>query len=281
MAEPIATYSIVACDPISGALGIGVQSRFLAVGALVPHAEAGVGAVVTQSFAHPRHGAAALGLLREGLAPGEALDRLLDGDPSGDVRQLGAVDALGRSAAFTGEACVAAAAHRTGEGYTAQGNMLASTEVVNALAETFEATAAKPLAERLLHALDAAEAAGGDFRGQQAAALLVVEAEAGYAGLSDVVVDLRVDDHERPLAELRRLYGLHEAYYGVHPREQWLPLHDGLAEEVRDRLGRFGYDGGLEQALDRWAREARLAERVDGADAIDPVALLVLRSASR
>jgi uncharacterized Ntn-hydrolase superfamily protein len=161
-----------------------------------------------------------------------------------------------------------------------QGNILVSEDTVNALAETFERSAGNPLAERLLDCLDAAQAAGGDSRGQQSAALLVVEKDGGYASLSDVLVDLRVDDHERPLEELRRIYGLHHAIFGETPREEWLPVDEELGSELRVRLGRLGFDGELDAALFRWAGEENLEERVDGVEAIDPVVLEELRRQS-
>ena len=186
-----------------------VQSRFLAVGAIVPWAAPFVGAVATQAWANPRYGPEGLALLRDGLSAEEAVTRLTDADPDRARRQLGMVDAEGRSAAFTGAECGAWAGHRTGRGYTAQGNILVSEATVDALAGTFEASAGLQLAARLLDCLDAAQEAGGDSRGQQSAALLVVGPEQGYNGLSDTVVDLRVDDHELPLTELRRLAQLH------------------------------------------------------------------------
>jgi uncharacterized Ntn-hydrolase superfamily protein len=194
-------------------------------------------------------------------------------------RQVGIVDSKGRAASFTGEECLEWAGGRTGQGYAAQGNILVSAETVDAIAETFERSSG-PLAERLLDCLDAAEAAGGDRRGQQSAALLVVERDGGYAGLSDVVFDLRVDDHERPLAELRRLYGLHQAIFGQTPREEWLDVDEQLAAELRERLGRLGYDGELGDAFFRWAGNENLEERVDGVERIDPVVLAELRRLS-
>ena len=150
---------------------------------------------------------------------------------------------------------------------------------MDALATTFEATAGEPLAERLLACLDAAQSAGGDRRGQQSAALLVVERDGGYAGLSDVLVDLRVDDHERPLAELRRLYRIHQALFGRTPAEEWLDVDAQLADELRERLAGLGYDGELADAMRRWSGNENLEERVDGIERIDPVVLEALREA--
>jgi len=252
-----------------------VQSRFLAVGSVVPWAEPLVGAIATQSWANPRYGPDGLALLREGLAAEEAVARLTAADDGRAQRQLGIVDGDGRAASYTGDECHAWAGHRTGDGCAAQGNILVSADTVDALAETFEATATNPLAERLLDSLDAAQAAGGDSRGQQSAALLVVGPEQGYAGLSDVLVDLRVDDHERPLEELRRLFGLHQELFGQTPRSRWITLDAGLRREVADRLEVLGYE-----RLEDWAGAANLEERVDGEEEIDPVVLDALRRAS-
>ncbi len=272
------TYSIAACDLDAGQWGVAVQSKFLAVGSVVPWAEPHVGAVATQSYANPRYGPDGLALLREGLAAEEVVDRLTAADEGREHRQLGVVDAGGQAATFTGRECHEWAGGRTGPCYAAQGNILVSQATVDALAETFEATAGRLLAERLLDCLDAAQAAGGDRRGQQSASLLVVERDGGYAQLSDVVVDLRVDDHERPLEELRRLYGLHQAIFGKTPKEQWIDVDPGLAAELSARLARLGYEGELADAFFRWAGNENLEERVDGVERIDPVVLDELRS---
>ena len=214
MAElPVATYSIVACDLEAGQWGVAVQSKFLGVGSIVPWAEPHVGAIATQAFANPRYGPEGLGLLREGLSADETVERLTTADDGRAERQLGVVDGEGRSATFTGDQCNEWAGGRAGTGYAAQGNILVSAATVDALAETFESSADSPLSARLVACLDAAQAAGGDSRGQQSAALLVVQRDAGYAELSDSLVDLRIDDHERPLEELRRLYDLHQEVF--------------------------------------------------------------------
>jgi uncharacterized Ntn-hydrolase superfamily protein len=268
---PVATYSIVACNLDAGQWGVAVQSKFLAVGSVVPWAEPGAGAVATQSYANPRYGPDGLALLRQGLSAQEVVRRLTDADDGRDQRQVGIVDAQGRAATFTGPGCHDWAGGRTGEGYAAQGNILVSAETVDALAETFEGSQGK-LAERLLACLAAAQAAGGDRRGQQSASLLVVERDGGYAGLSDVVLDLRVDDHERPIEELERLYGLHDALFGETPAEEWLPMDEALRGEVHERLGRLGYE-----RLEDWAGVENLEERVGGEERIDPVVLAELR----
>jgi len=254
---------------------VAVQSKFLAVGAVVPWAEPLVGAIATQSYANPRYGPDGLALLRESLAADEVVARLTAADEDRAQRQLGIVDGRGRAASYTGEACHEWAGHRTGAGYAAQGNILVSGDTVDALAETFAATAGRPLAERLLHCLDAAQAAGGDRRGQQAAALLVVAPGQGYAGLSDVLLDLRVDDHDHPLEELRRLFAMHRQLFGSTPRGEWIDVDDELRAEIVERLARLGFD-----RLEDWAGVENLEERVDGEDAVDPVVLDALRRAS-
>jgi uncharacterized Ntn-hydrolase superfamily protein len=277
MAEPVvATYSIVGCDLGARQWGVAVQSKFLAVGSVVPWAEPEVGAVATQAYANPRYGPEGLALLREGLSAEEAVERLTAADEGRAERQLGIVDGQGRSATYTGAGCLDWAGGRTGPGYAAQGNILVGEETVAALATTFEANAQLPLVQRLIECLAAAQAAGGDRRGQQSASLLVTQKDGGYAGLSDVLVDLRVDDHERPVQELRRIYGLHQLLFEPSPREDWLLVEGELRDEVRERLDRLGYE-----SLDAWAGVENLEERVDGEDAIDPVALDTLRDASR
>jgi uncharacterized Ntn-hydrolase superfamily protein len=276
----VSTYSIVACDLEAGQWGVGVQSKFLAVGSVVPWAEPHVGAVATQSYANPRYGPDGLGLLREGLEAAEALERLTSADDGRETRQVGIVDGSGRAATFTGSECLEWAGGRTGAGYAAQGNILVSAATVDALAETFEASDGAPLAERLLRCLAAAQLAGGDRRGQQSASLLVVERDGGYAGLSDSVVDLRVDDHARPVEELERLFRIHQQLFGQTPKEEWLEVGDELRTELVERLGRLGYDGEVAEALFAWAGTENLEERIEGAEWIDPVVLDELRRQS-
>jgi len=273
----VATYSIVAIDPDASRWGVATQSKFLAVGSVVPWAAAEVGAIATQSYANPQYGPDGIALLRQGLGAEEVVKRLTEADEGREHRQLGVVDARGGAATYTGNECHEWAGGRTGDGYAAQGNILVSAETVDALAETFEGSRGKPLAERLLDCLDAAQAAGGDKRGQQSAALLVVEKDAGYAQLSDVVVDLRVDDHERPLEELRRIYRLHDALFGRTPKEQWLDVDDALGAELTERLATLGYAGQLERAFTDWAGAENYEMRVEGVERIDPVVLEALR----
>jgi uncharacterized Ntn-hydrolase superfamily protein len=274
MAEPVATFSLVACDLVRGQCGVAVASKFLAVGSVVPWAEPAAGAIATQAYANPRYGPDGLALLRQGLSAEEVVRRLTEADDGRDERQLGVVDAAGGSATFTGSGCHAWAGGRNGDGYAAQGNILVSEATVEALAATFEA-AEGMLAERLLEALAAGQAAGGDSRGQQSAALLVVERDGGYAGLSDTLVDLRVDDHEAPIEELKRLYLLHHRLAGKTPRSEWLTVDEALRAELTERLGRLGYE-----RLEDWAGVENLEGRVDGDAAIDPVVLEELRRKS-
>jgi uncharacterized Ntn-hydrolase superfamily protein len=276
MARTIATYSIAACDLEAGQWGIATQSKFLAVGSVVPWAKPEVGAIATQAYANPGYGPEGLALLEQGLSAEEVVERLVAADEGRDHRQLGIVDGQGHAATYTGAECMEWAGGRTGDCYAAQGNILVSTATVDAIAETFEASTG-PLPERLLACLDAAQAAGGDRRGQQAAAILVVERDGGYGGLSDELIDVRVDDHPRPLEELRRIYDLHQAIFGTTPPEDWLEVDKDLATELRERLGRLGYDGELGDALFQWAGKENLEERVDGVERVDPVVLEELR----
>ncbi|MGH3023527.1 MAG: DUF1028 domain-containing protein [Gaiellaceae bacterium] len=277
----ISTYSLVACDLEAREWGVAVQSKFLAVGAAVPAAEADVGAVATQAWANLSYREAGLALLREGLAAEDTVARLVEADEGRAHRQVGVVDAQGRGATYTGSECLAWAGGRTGLSYAAQGNILVSEATVDALAESFEGSAGRPLAERLLAALGSAQAAGGDRRGQQSAALLVVRRGGGYGGTSDVLIDLRVDDHPQPVEELNRLHSLHDLLFGSTPDEEWLEVDDGLAVELRQRLAELGYpDEDLAAALAAWAGTENFEERVRGADRLDPVILEQLRAST-
>jgi len=278
MASPVvATYSIAACDLEAGQWGVATQSKFLAVGSVVPWAEPHVGAIATQAYANPRYGPEGLALLRAGSSAARTVAARTAADEGREQRQVGIVDAAGGSATFTGSECFEWAGGLNGPCYAAQGNILVGAGTVQALASTFEATTGRPLAERLLECLAAAQEAGGDRRGQQSAALYVVEQDGGYAGLSDVLVDLRVDDHDRPVSELRRIHGLHDLLFGRTPREQWLEVDDDLSVELVGRLTRLGYDGGLERALGAWAGTENFEQRIDGIERIDPVVLRELR----
>jgi uncharacterized Ntn-hydrolase superfamily protein len=274
----VATYSIAACDLDARQWGVATQSKFLAVGSVVPWAEPHVGAIATQAYANPRYGPDGLALLRDGLSAVEVVERLTSADDGRDHRQLGVVDATGGSQSYTGDECMDWAGGIAGPCFAAQGNILVSEATVRAIADTFISTADRPLAERLIDCLAAAQTAGGDRRGQQSAALLVVEQDGGYAQLSDTLVDLRVDDHTEPIPELARLYRMHRALFGETPHDQWLEVDDILAAELRDRLSRLGYDDELSAAFARWAGTENLEERIDGIDRIDPVVLEELRN---
>jgi uncharacterized Ntn-hydrolase superfamily protein len=274
----VATYSIAACDLDAGQWGVATQSKFLAVGSVVPWAEPHVGAIATQAYANPRYGPDGLALLRNGVSAEEVVARLTAADDGRDGRQLGVVDGRGGSATFTGSGCFDWAGGLSGPCFAAQGNILVGEETVAALAETFAATAGRPLSDRLVECLAAAQAAGGDRRGQQSAAVLVVERDGGYAGLSDVLVDLRVDDHERPVEELMRIHGVHRMLFGKTPRSEWIEVDDALHAELAERLAKLGYDGGLEHAFVAWAGTENLEERIDGVERVDPVVLQELRA---
>jgi uncharacterized Ntn-hydrolase superfamily protein len=274
----LSTYSLVACDLDAREWGIAVQSKFLAVGAVVPWAEPEIGAVATQALANVAYGPRGLDLLRQGLAAEDVVARLTEADDGRADRQLGVVDGDGQAASYTGSSCLHWAGGRTGAGYAAQGNILVSGDTVDALARTFEQTVGQPLSERLLEALAAAQAAGGDSRGQQSASLLVVKKGGGYGGTSDVMIDLRVDDHPAPIEELRRLYEMHDLLFGQTPEDEWVPVDESLAAELRDRLAHLGYkDEDLASAFNMWVGTENLEDRVKGVARIDPVVLAELR----
>jgi uncharacterized Ntn-hydrolase superfamily protein len=211
--DPLAhTYSIVARDSATGALGVAVQSHWFSVGTSVSWAEAGVGAVATQSFVNKSFGIRGLNLLRSGLTAQQALDSLLATDEGREVRQVAIVDTAGNVAVHTGKNCIDYAGHVLGNGFSVQANMMLTDKVPGAMAAAYARSKGKPLAERLLGALEAAEGAGGDIRGKQAAALLVVPARSKGEPWNERLVDLRVDDSPAPLEELRRLYNVQVAY---------------------------------------------------------------------
>lgn len=215
--EPVvATYSIVAYDRVTGDLGVAVQSKFFGVGTVVPWAKAGVGAIATQASANIRYGPEGLKLLEAGLTPREVIDKLTSADEGRDDRQCGMVDANGSAASYTGRACLAFAGNRTGTHYAVQGNILVGEKVLEDMAEAYEAAqkaGAGELADWLVAALQAGEDAGGDSRGRQSAALLVVRDKSGYGGANDRYIDLRVEDHTDPTHELGRLLEIHKKFY--------------------------------------------------------------------
>lgn len=249
-----ATFSIVAYDPATGDLGVAVSSKFPAVGAMVPYARAGVGAVATQAAANLRFGPEGLKLLESGLTPQQALDKLIEGDPGRDDRQLGLVDARGRAGAWTGKKCFPFAGHIIGENFSVQGNILAGRPVIEAMAQAFTKSSGS-LAERLMAALEAGEAAGGDQRGKESAALLVVREGAGYGGVGDRWIDLRVDDNPEPVKELRRLLGVNTLYFGE--TKELVALTPELVREIQDILKRTGfYEGEVNGVYNDSTRDA-------------------------
>lgn len=284
----VATFSIVAHDPATGELGVAVQSKFIAVGAVVPWARAGIGAVATQAWANTTYGPEGLRFLADGLSPQDTIDRLTGADPGAAERQVGIVGAQGHAATFTGPACNDWAGGRAGAGYAAQGNILAGAGVVAALAETFEATAGRPLSERLLAALAAGQEQGGDRRGMQSAALLVVRDGGGYGGHNDRYLDLRVDDHPSPIAELQRIHDLYTLYFPPAGPRDLVPIDAALARELQDLLARSGdYAGPPSGRLDEATRTAlaaylgreNLEQRAASGDSIDAVVLRYMRAA--
>lgn len=263
------TFSLVA--RADDQWGVAVASKFLAVGAAVPAARHGVGAIATQSYANLAYRPDGLRLLEAGSSAQQALDALTQADELREQRQAGIVDRHGNAATWTGADCHSWAGGRTGDGWAAQGNILTGPEVVDALAATFESTTGS-LALRLARALEAGDRAGGDRRGRQSAVLLVVSESGGYGGGSDVLVDLRVDDHPDPVPELIRLLDLHTLYFGKP--EKVLPLEADLAEEVSMRLRSLGYSN-----LEDWAGVENFEERmVPGG--IDALVLEQLRKAT-
>lgn len=268
------TFSICAFDPATGELGIAVQSKFLAVGAVVPWARAGVGAVATQSFANTAFGPDGLALLERGVDPDSAASRLLERDPDREKRQFGIVDARGRVATYTGSECFAWAGGVTGANYCAQGNILAGPKVVEGMARAFE-DARGPLADRLVAALHGGQRYGGDRRGMQSAALLVVKEKGGYGGFNDRYIDLNVDDHPRPIDELERLLALYKLYFKIEP-PRVRPIDEALRRELDTIVARSGQRNlrdlfGVENLEERWR---------DGAE-IDEAALAFLRTRFR
>jgi len=224
--RPVHTYSIVAVDREAGEIGAAVQSHWFSVGTTVPWAEAGIGAVATQSFANLSFGPRGLELLRQGKSPGQVVEQLLDSDPAGEMRQLAVIDRHGNAAAHTGSRCVPEAGHLIGENFSVQANLMASSEVWPAMAQSFRQSSG-PLAERLIEALRAAQARGGDLRGKQSAAILVVRAEPTGELWRDRLIDLRVEDHEEPLDELDRLLRVFRAYEHMNRGDEALEADDG------------------------------------------------------
>ena len=237
----VATYSIVGLDPKTGEIGVATQSKFLGVGAVVPWVKANVGAVATQSLANTSYGPRGLQMMEEGKTTQEVLDELVKDDPDASLRQVGVVDFSGRSATFTGDDCYDWAGGKSGKNYAAQGNILVSEETVTALADTFESTERKPLAERLLAALEAAQQAGGDKRGMQSAAILIEKEKGGYGGYNDRMLDLRVDEHTSPIKELTRIYRLYQLYFNRTKEGNIVPIDSERKQKIAEVLVKQGY----------------------------------------
>lgn len=282
------TFSLVAFDPANGDLGVAVASKFLAVGSVVPWASAGVGAVATQAGANTSYGPRGLELLKQGIPPDQVGATLIGLDPKASERQFGIVDGQGRVYSYTGAKCFDWAGGRTGKNFAAQGNILAGARVVDALAETFE-QAQGDLAERLVTALAAGQAAGGDRRGQESAALLVVRANGGYAGFNDRFIDLRVDDHPAPIEELERLLDLHRMYLSKSSADELIAIDETLARELQTIMARRGYkvaingvwDARAQRAFREFAGVENLEERLQEGPFVDVVVLKFLRQRMR
>lgn len=238
--RPVHTYSIVARDSLTGDMGVAVQSHWFSVGPVVPWARAGVGAVATQSLVLKSYGPLGLDLMEEGMSAREALEKLVEEDEHSDVRQVAMVDVEGNVTAHTGDSCIEFASHRTGKGYSVQANMMLADTVVPAMAAAYE-TAQGDLADRMLAALEAAQRAGGDIRGSQSAAILIVRGAASEEPWNDVVMDLRVEDAPRPLEELARLVTLQRAYD-----------YENLGDEAMA-------EGDLKSAMEAYGEAAKLA----------------------
>ncbi|WP_160722691.1 DUF1028 domain-containing protein [Bacillus sp. USDA818B3_A] len=234
------TFSIVGYDPIEKEWGIAVQSKFLGVGAVVPWAKAGAGAVATQSYANTSYGPKALELMAQGKTAMEVVELLIADDPEREMRQFGLIDAAGNAATFTGKECYDWAGGITGTHFAAQGNILVDEKTVEAMARVFEKTEGT-LAKKLLAALDAGQAAGGDSRGQQSAALYVVKEAGGYGGFNDRYIDLRVDDHPAPIKELIRIFELQQLYFSPSNPDKIVPIEGKVKADLVEQLGKWGY----------------------------------------
>ncbi len=251
----LATFSIVACDLKAHAWGIAVASKFPAVGAVVPWAKAKVGAVATQASANTSFGPRGLEMMAKGLSAGTVLERLVSRDPERNERQVGLVDAKGRSASFTGKACMDWAGGRTGPGYAIQGNILAAAAVVGEMEHAFVETKGD-LPHRLLASLEAGSRAGGDRRGRQSAALVVVKPKGGYGGHNDRWVDYRVDDHLNPISQLAELLELHGLYFGKSPKTDRVRLSGAALKDMQEIMKGLGYYTSSSSRYDETTRTA-------------------------
>jgi uncharacterized Ntn-hydrolase superfamily protein len=285
------TFSIVASDmdgPLGPEWGVAVASKFLAVGSIVPWARAGAGAVATQALANVSYGPRGIELMGEGRDAKSVLRALVDDDEERAQRQVGFVDARGTPATFTGEECLDWAGGRTGDGFCCQGNVLTGAGVVDGMFDAFVRTQGE-LVHRLLEALSSGDEAGGDARGKQSAAILVVRAEGGYMGLTDSVVDLRTDDHPEAVTELRRLFSVHQLYFPRPDSLRFVGVDESVASELRALLARVGYDPGdgsgyddaLRQALFDYVGVSNFEERWSDEAQVEIVVLEHLREAAR
>ena len=261
------TFSIVAYDPATAELGIAVESKFLSVGAVVPWAQAGVGAIATQSWANTSYGPRGLRMLKQGMTPRQVGRRLTAADKDASQRQFGIVDSGGRPFTFTGKSCHDWAGGTVGKNFAAQGNILVGPAVVDDLARTFEASRGT-LAERLVASLAAGQAAGGDRRGKESAALLVVRPHGGYGGFNDRYIDLRVDDHPAPIDELKRLLDLHHLYLGKTDPKDVLVIDAAIGRELQAMMFKRGYyagkiDGNWNEASEKAFRDFAGVENVE------------------
>lgn len=255
----LSTFSIAAFDPDDGAWGVAVASKFPAVGAVVPWAKSGAGAVATQAMGNTSFGARGLEMMAAGRSAPETLDALLADDVGREHRQVGAVDAAGQAASFTGKECLAWAGGRTGEHFAIQGNILTGPEVVDAMAQAFRSDSGD-LADRLMAALLAGDRAGGDRRGRQSAALFVVKPQAGYGGFNDIWLDYRVDDDPDPVPRLVELLAIHRLYFGKSPADDQIPIAGEVATQLQRIMASLGYYGGpVSGAYDETTRSALMA----------------------
>lgn len=285
MAPCFGTFSIVASDPEAGEVGVAVASKFLAVGAVVPWAHSTVGAVATQAFANTKYGPEGIELLGQGVDPADVIGRLTQHDLDRSQRQLGIVAADGRSSTYTGEGCISWAGGTAGNAYAIQGNILTGSEVIEAMEQSFTSSGGL-LGDRLLSALRAGDRAGGDRRGRESAALLVVREQGGYAGLNDRYIDLRVDDHHDPIGELVRIRALHSLYFDPSRPDEILTISREIVGELQRILHGSGdleepigpdYDVSTQEALKRLFSRENLEQRWRDDASIDRIALEYLR----
>jgi uncharacterized Ntn-hydrolase superfamily protein len=251
----VATFSIIGYDPVTREHGIAVQSKFLSVGAVVPWAKANVGAIATQSWANTSFGPKGLSLLEAGFSPEQVVEILVKNDEARDLRQFAVIDAQGNTAAYTGKGCFNWAGHVNDRNFSCQGNILVSQDTVEAMADSFKNSEGRPLAERLITALDDGQNAGGDSRGKQSAAVLIVKENGGYGGYNDRALDIRVDDHPEPIKELQRLYELHQLYYPSGAARTNVKIEGDLLEEILLLLNKLGFWNG--EKVDSYTAEVK------------------------